>query len=193
MPRGTKRRSASTACGHAARDARRSVRRTGGLRSGLLLGALAGLAVDRVAGRHDQRAHLLAKTRKIIRLLDRYGRRAALRLIGRGRGLVHGCLPLTSREPLDDAGLAHKVESVLFRRPDVPKAALSINAEDGTVFLRGQVDEQDVIDALVASTEVIPGVRAVVSLLHLPGTEAPHRTPHGTVSALPSRDLRVSL
>jgi osmotically-inducible protein OsmY len=82
--------------------------------------------------------------------------------------------PQQVREPLDDAGLAHKVESVLFRDTHVPKGEISINAERGTVFLRGQVESPELIDELTKSVRKIVGVSEVVNLLHLPGTPAPH-------------------
>jgi osmotically-inducible protein OsmY len=56
----------------------------------------------------------------------------------------------------------------------VPKGKLTINAEGGTVFLRGQVESQELIDDLTESVGKIAGVREVLSLLHLPGTPAPH-------------------
>jgi osmotically-inducible protein OsmY len=78
------------------------------------------------------------------------------------------------REPLDDATLAHKVESVLFRITRVPKGQISINAESGTVFLRGQLASEELIREIEESVREIPDVAEVVSLLHVPGTEAPH-------------------
>jgi osmotically-inducible protein OsmY len=93
------------------------------------------------------------------------------------KGVLHELRPAQPAEPLDDVGLAHKVESVLFRDPHVPKAKISINAEHGAVFLRGQIESADLIDDLVESVRKIPGVREVVSLLHPPGTEAPHPEP----------------
>lgn len=44
--------------------------------------------------------------------------------------------------------LAHKVESVVFRDPKFPKGQISINAEEGEVFLRGQVDRRELIHDL---------------------------------------------
>jgi osmotically-inducible protein OsmY len=42
------------------------------------------------------------------------------------------------REQPDDAALARKVETELFRDADVPKGDINVNAEDGVVFLRGR-------------------------------------------------------
>jgi len=119
-----------------------------------------------------------AAVRHSVRRLARRVRVAGLLSVGRTKGVLHELRPPQPAEPLDDAGLAHKVESVLFRDPHVPKGELSINAERGTVFLRGQVGSTELIDDLVASVRKIPGVSEVVSLLHLPGTEAPHADKH---------------
>ena len=73
----------------------------------------------------------------------------------------------------DDATLAHKVETVLFRDSDVPKGGININAQDGIVQLRGEVPDVGMIDDLVERTRSVQGVRDVENLLHLPGTPAP--------------------
>ena len=73
----------------------------------------------------------------------------------------------------DDATLAHKVESIIFRDPAVPKGQINLNAEDGVVTLRGEVPAPAMIDALVARTREVGGVRRVECLLHLPGEPAP--------------------
>lgn len=71
-----------------------------------------------------------------------------------------------------DVALARKVESEIFRAADAPKGAVSVNAENGVVFLRGEV-AQPWIERLGADAERVEGVVAVRNLLHLPGTEAP--------------------
>jgi osmotically-inducible protein OsmY len=80
-------------------------------------------------------------------------------------------------EPLagspDDATLAHKVETVLFRPDDVPKGNINVNVEYGKVVLRGEADNQEMIDELVRRATEIEGVTRVESLLHLPGEPAP--------------------
>jgi BON domain len=73
----------------------------------------------------------------------------------------------------DDATLAHKVETEIFRSDDVPKGQINVNAELGVVYLRGEVPEQSMIDDLVRRAQEIDGVNRVESLLHLPGQEAP--------------------
>jgi osmotically-inducible protein OsmY len=65
------------------------------------------------------------------------------------------------------------VETIVFRDPAVPKGDLNINAENGTVFLRGQVESSELVEELGKRVRRISGVRQVENLLHLPGMPAP--------------------
>jgi BON domain len=99
----------------------------------------------------------------------------ARKAAGKARGAVGGVasnLPGTGAPP-DDITLARKVESEIFRPADAPKGRVSVNAENGIVFLRGVVDERAWIDRLGADALKVGGVKDVRNLLHLPGTEAP--------------------
>jgi osmotically-inducible protein OsmY len=94
---------------------------------------------------------------------------------GKARGAVHSVTPsIPGRgDDMDDKTLVRKVESEIFRSVDAPKGAVSVNAENGVVFLRGVVEERGWIDRLGAEAEQVEGVKEVRNLLHLPGTEAP--------------------
>jgi len=59
----------------------------------------------------------------------------------------------------------------------VPKGQISINAEDGLVFLRGVIDRQEDIERIGAAARQIAGVREVENMIHLPGTPAPASRP----------------
>jgi osmotically-inducible protein OsmY len=76
------------------------------------------------------------------------------------------------REPLNDPTLARKVESEIFRPAEAPKGRVDVNAENGVVYLRGEVADEDAIEALVDAARDIDGVERVESLLHTPGTAA---------------------
>jgi osmotically-inducible protein OsmY len=75
----------------------------------------------------------------------------------------------------DDVTLARKVESEIFRDADVPKGKINVNAEDGKVVLRGEVDSPELIEDLVGKARKVQGVQDVESLLHTPGQPAPAR------------------
>jgi osmotically-inducible protein OsmY len=73
----------------------------------------------------------------------------------------------------DDVTLARKVESEIFRDADVPKGKVNVNVEDGVVYLRGELEQPDLIKDLESQAHKVQGVRAVENLLHTPGQEAP--------------------
>jgi hypothetical protein len=73
----------------------------------------------------------------------------------------------------DDVTLARKVETEIFRSPDVPKGDINVNAVDGVVYLRGEVERPDLIGELEDQVRKVQGVRDVRNLLHTPGTSAP--------------------
>jgi osmotically-inducible protein OsmY len=72
----------------------------------------------------------------------------------------------------DDVTLARTVETEIFRPEDAPKGQVSVNAENGVVFLRGEVSAEW-IERLGSEAEQVAGVKAVRNLLHAPGTPAP--------------------
>jgi osmotically-inducible protein OsmY len=94
---------------------------------------------------------------------------------GTARGKVHAVTPSMpgKGETPDDVTLVRKVETEIFRSADAPKGAVSVNAENGVVFLRGEVPEREWIDRLADEARRVDGVKEVRNLLHLPGTEAP--------------------
>ena len=73
----------------------------------------------------------------------------------------------------DDVTLAHKVETEIFRDAEVPKGQINVNAENGKVILRGEVEQPSMIKDLEERTRKIQGVREVENLLHTPGSAAP--------------------
>src|SRR5256714_12146902 len=73
----------------------------------------------------------------------------------------------------DDVTLARKVESEIFRDAEVPKGQINVNVEDGVVYLRGELEQPDLIKDLEAQSRKVQGVLGVENLLHGPGQEAP--------------------
>jgi osmotically-inducible protein OsmY len=99
---------------------------------------------------------------------------SAKQAAGKARGTVANATPtMPWSETPDDVTLARTVESEIFRAADAPKGAVSVNAENGVVFLRGVVEDRDWIERFEAETRKVDGVKEVRNLLHLPGTEAP--------------------
>jgi osmotically-inducible protein OsmY len=73
----------------------------------------------------------------------------------------------------DDVTLARKVETEIFRDAHVPKGQINVNVEDGVVYLRGELEERDLIQDLEAQARKVQGVLGVENLLHVRGEEAP--------------------
>jgi osmotically-inducible protein OsmY len=65
------------------------------------------------------------------------------------------------------------VETEIFRDDDVPKGQINVNAENGKVVLRGEVEKPALIKDLEKRTKNVQGVREVENLLHVPGSKAP--------------------
>ncbi len=158
----------------------RSGERGGGMRPGaVLLAGLGGAALvylfEPDAGRRH-RALLRDKTVTIWRRGQRRGRR----LIRRSTHTVRGrwgrmTRPGHSDEPVDSVTLTQRVESEVFRDPSIPKGRINVNAENGVIELRGQLDSPEQIEHIEALVRRVPGVLDVANLMHLPGTPAPNK------------------
>jgi osmotically-inducible protein OsmY len=118
------------------------------------------MAADRAAGFFRRKARILDRGRK--------------RAVSAGYGAVQKAKHRSEEEKSqpNDATLKAKVESEVFRDARVPKGQVDVNAEDGVVFLRGEVDSPDLVAELEAATRNVHGVREVENLLHTPGTGA---------------------
>ncbi|HEY3069880.1 MAG TPA: BON domain-containing protein [Gaiellaceae bacterium] len=141
-----------------------------------LAAALGGAALayflDPQSGR--RRRHV---TRDRALSLAKHGSRRGRKLVNHvssdARGFVERAKHARGHsEELDDATLVDKVESIVFRNRDVPKGQINVNAENGVVFLRGEVDRPELVDALEARVRKVRGVRGVENLLHTRGEAA---------------------
>ena len=88
---------------------------------------------------------------------------------------AQGKEPGQEPEP-DDVTLTQKVESEIFHDVDVPKGQINVNAENGKIYLRGEVGKPELIEDLEQRARKVQGVQDVENLLHLPGAEAPSKT-----------------
>lgn len=96
--------------------------------------------------------------------VDRYG--------GRLKSVAPGVGRESADQRLNDPALARKVESEVFRDDALPKGSISVNAEDGVIYFRGEVPSREVMDELTTRARSVDGVRAVENLTHLPGEPA---------------------
>ena len=99
------------------------------------------------------------------------------RYAGKAKGAATSVSPGVGREPaeerLNDPALARKVETEVFRDEELPKGNISVNAEYGVIYLRGEVPSAETMDELAKRARSVDGVRAVENLTHLPGEPAP--------------------
>jgi hypothetical protein len=140
---------------------------------GAAAGAVATFLLDPDRGR-SRRARYGDQARALIRRgtrrAEQIGRLAASTAAGRMEAARH----LGGGDPdLNDATLAAKVETDLFRDPTLPKGNLNINVERGVVVLRGQVDSDAQRTEIERRAAAIPGVWSVRNLTHLAGEPAP--------------------
>ena len=140
-------------------------------------GAAGGSAVlfflDPKSGRRRRRLSADRATgalRHTWRRAARAGRRVRAGSYGTAQSIRHRS---ESPRDIDDVTLARKVETELFRDPNVPKGQISVNAQRGVVQLRGEVSSTDMVTTLVDRAREVNGVRDVESLLHLPGVDPP--------------------
>ena len=136
-------------------------------------GAIVAFLADPARGR-ARRARLLDQGAATIR---RTGRRAEHAVRG-AKASVEGAVKAAShaRGPsgvgaIDDVTLAARAETELFRDASVPKGSINVNAERGTLVLRGEVPTAELRDRLGEEAERIDGVWSVHNLLRVEGEE----------------------
>ena len=79
-------------------------------------------------------------------------------------------------KPLDDATIARKVESTVFRDLDVAQGEVNVSVDEGVVSLGGEVPTPDLIKELEARATRVTEVRRVENKLQLPKMPASGRT-----------------
>lgn len=145
-------------------------RRRAGLLTGMAIGAAAMyfLDPDRGHGRRVRaRDQLAARRRRMQRERDR-----ALRYQeGVMQGLAHSRGP--ESPPADDQALADRIKSELGAR--LHSDHVSLDVADSVVELRGELENEAMIEELVLSVAQVADVSMVVSMLHLPGRPAPNK------------------
>jgi hypothetical protein len=134
---------------------------------GASVGAAVAFLFDPQRGK-SRRAQLVdrsgALVRRTVRLFQRGGRMVSSQTAGKLQALTVGT---RDREAPNDPTLAERVETELFRNPKVPKGAININAEEGTIVLRGQVPDEAMRRRLEREAGKVPGVEDVRNLLHV--------------------------
>jgi osmotically-inducible protein OsmY len=151
------------------------------MKRALVIGAAIGAAVtwffdphNGARRRNTTRDRIVASFRHGGRKAERAGRGVAASAYGVKQKATH--LKEETKPQPDDVTLARKVETEIFRDADAPKGKVNVNAEDGVVFLRGEVDDEGMINDLEKAARKVQGVREVENLLHAAGTPAPQKS-----------------
>ena len=132
----------------------------------LALGAAVSYFFDPENGRRRRKV----AADRLASLTRRHGKRMIKGTASRAKALKQRSTHLReeSKPQPDDVTLARKVETEIFRDADVPKGKINVNAENGKIVLRGEVESSELIDDLVAKAHKVQGVQEVESLLHTP-------------------------
>lgn len=98
---------------------------------------------------------------------------------GVAQGVAHDVAELVGgggADPdLDDDKLVARVRAQVLRNRDLRPGEIHIDAYEGCVTLRGQLEHPEEIRHLIDESSHVEGVREVRSYLHLPGTPAPNK------------------
>jgi osmotically-inducible protein OsmY len=141
------------------------------------LGALLAYFFDPENGR---RRRALARDRipAFLRRMNEKAERAGKAVAAEAEGVKQKATHLEEEEKPqpDDVTLARKVETEIFRDADVPKGQINVNAENGKIVLRGEVEKPAMIKDLEKRAKKVQGVAEVENLLHTPGGSTPTKT-----------------
>jgi len=97
------------------------------------------------------------------------------------KGVAHSVAP-HRHEPMDDATLADRVRSEIFRDAQAPKDGVSVDVQAGVAYLRGEVPDQEWVERFGTAARKVTGIDSVKNLLHTPGTPTPEAEPRSLAS-----------
>ncbi len=144
-------------------------------------GAAGALLLDPQSGR---RRRSVAKDRLAAAFRRRAAdvERRARYVEGRAEGMAYRAAGAGTPHPVDDRALTDVVRQFMAS-VDFDTSQVNVDAVDGVVTLRGQVQRPDHVRALRDGAAKLPAVQRVESYLHLPGTPAPNKADAVAASA----------
>jgi hyperosmotically inducible periplasmic protein len=90
-------------------------------------------------------------------------------------GLVEKASQRGGEPPDDDKTLVDKIKSEVLGKTEYVGSDVVVDAVNGVVTLRGQLERAEKIDDLAAAVAAVPGVSRVENFLHPPDTPAPNK------------------
>jgi osmotically-inducible protein OsmY len=140
---------------------------------GAAVGAAAAHLLDPERGA-SRRSQLRDRASSVARRGASGAQAQAQQAADRVEGAAASAVPTGPRlEDPDDVTLVRKVETEIFRGPDVPKGGVSIDVQAGVAHLRGEVPDAAWIGRLGEAAAAVEGIRGVQNLLHVAGTPTP--------------------
>lgn len=112
-----------------------------------------------------------AALRRLRRQAQRRSRHALADLEGKVERLTHARMAA----PADDRALVDRVKSQVLSAPPFAGLDLLVEAVNGVITLRGEVDSPSSMAGLERKIASVPGVVDVHSLVHGHGTPAPNK------------------
>lgn len=108
-----------------------------------------------------RRAKAKDRTASALRATGRTAGTIAARLRNRAKGAAHDAIPSGGGTEVNGPTLAHKVESEVLGDPEFPKDRVNVSAENGTVVLKGDLDDPEQVRRLEEAVRRVDGVRDV--------------------------------
>lgn len=140
------------------------------------LGAVAYYFLDPVSGRSrraETAQQAAAGVRQPLQNAGEELQKTATVARDRASGLVAEATSPDSA-PDDDRALVNKVRSEALGGEAWSDATINVNAVDGVVTLRGELETRERIEQAIDAVQGVSGVERVESFLHQPGDEAPN-------------------
>ncbi|MDP8991640.1 MAG: BON domain-containing protein [Actinomycetota bacterium] len=94
---------------------------------------------------------------------------------GKLEGVAQSVRQPGGEAPADDKALADKVKSEVLGGQRFEGHQVVVDAADGVVALRGEVQTSEQIDELEGAVRKVAGVRDVENYVHVPGEPAPNK------------------
>ena len=138
------------------------------------IGALGAYFADPDRGR-SRRTRARDQFGGALRRAQRQAQRRSRHMRAEVEGKVERLTHRTMTAPADDRALVDRIKSQVLSAPRFTGLDVLVEAVNGVITLRGQVDEHSSVDDLEREIACVPGVVDVRSFLHEPGTPAPNK------------------
>lgn len=155
-----------------------AARRSGftlGMIIGLLLGAVAMFVLDPQNGRRRRslaRDQAIKARNTVDRVVTDDLPKRADYIAGFAEGAKHKVKEIveggSDRRPENESVLVDRVLSQVFRDPELPKGEINVDANGTTVFLRGSVADEGLVEEIEKRVRAVEGVDDVVNLINKP-------------------------